>query len=60
MNSTIPRVRVPCSAPPGWTTISGVSIDEEAINMISLQRIFQATARYIATIQEMLDTLVSL
>ena len=43
-----------------FQAISGVSIDEEAINMISLQRIFQATARYIATIQEMLDTLVSL
>ena len=39
---------------------SGVSIDEEAIDMISLQRIYQATARYISTIQEMLDTLIAL
>jgi flagellar hook-associated protein 1 FlgK len=39
---------------------SGVNIDEEAIEMISLQRIYQATARYISTIQEMLDTLVRL
>ncbi len=40
--------------------VSGVNIDEEAIDMISLQRIYQATARYISTIQEMLDTLIAL
>ncbi|TWT88219.1 Flagellar hook-associated protein 1 [Pseudobythopirellula maris] len=39
---------------------SGVSIDEEAITMITLQRIYQASARYIQTIAEMLDTLVNL
>lgn len=39
---------------------SGVNIDEEAIDMISLQRIYQATGRYITVIQEMLDTLISL
>lgn len=39
---------------------SGVNIDEEAINMISLQRVFQATGRYIQVIQEMLDTLLEL
>lgn len=39
---------------------SGVNIDEEAIEMISLQRIYQATGRYITVIQEMLDTLISL
>ncbi|TWT99363.1 Flagellar hook-associated protein 1 [Botrimarina colliarenosi] len=43
-----------------FQAISGVNIDEEAIDMISLQRIYQATARVIATIQEMLDTLVRL
>ncbi|MFT5522413.1 MAG: flagellar hook-associated protein 1 FlgK [Pirellulaceae bacterium] len=40
--------------------ISGVSIDEEAINMISYQRAYQASARLIATISELLDVLVSL
>lgn len=40
--------------------ISGVSIDEEAIQMIVLQKSFQATARYIGVIIEMLDMLVKL
>jgi len=40
--------------------ISGVSIDEEAIQMIVLQKSFQATARYIGVINEMLDLLVKL
>lgn len=43
-----------------FQAVSGVNIDEEAIDMISLQRIYQATARMISTIQEMLDTLVRL
>jgi flagellar hook-associated protein 1 FlgK len=43
-----------------FQAVSGVNIDEEAIQMISLQRIYQATARVISTIQEMLDTLVNL
>lgn len=40
--------------------ISGVSIDEEAVNMITYQRAFQASARFISTVSEMLDILVSL
>jgi flagellar hook-associated protein 1 FlgK len=40
--------------------VSGVSIDEEAIKMITLQRIYQASARYIQTISELLDILVNL
>jgi flagellar hook-associated protein 1 FlgK len=40
--------------------ISGVSIDEEAVNMIVYQRAFQASARFIATISELLDVLVNL
>ena len=40
--------------------VSGVNIDEEAIDMILLQRIYQATARYISTLSELLDTLVNL
>jgi flagellar hook-associated protein 1 FlgK len=39
---------------------SGVSIDEESINMLSYQRQFQAAARYIATIDETLQTLLSI
>jgi flagellar hook-associated protein 1 FlgK len=41
-------------------SVSGVSIDEEAIEMITLQRIYQASARYIQTITELLDLLVNL
>lgn len=41
-----------------FQAVSGVNVDEEAIEMISLQRIYQATARYISVIQEMLDALV--
>ena len=40
--------------------VSGVSLDEEAIKMITLQRIYQASARYIQTITELLDLLVNL
>jgi flagellar hook-associated protein 1 FlgK len=40
--------------------VSGVSIDEEAIKMITLQRIYQASARYIQAISELLDVLVNL
>lgn len=40
--------------------ISGVNIDEEAIKMIGYQRMFQASARFIKTINELLDVLVAL
>ena len=40
--------------------ISGVNLDEEAIDMIMLQRTYQAAARYIATLSELLDVLVNL
>ena len=40
--------------------VSGVSLDEEAIRMISFQRAFQASAKVIATINELFDTLLSL
>jgi len=40
--------------------LSGVSIDEEAVKMITLQRIYQASAKYIQTIAELLDVLVEL
>lgn len=40
--------------------ISGVNIDEEAINLIQLQRSYQASARYVRTISDLLDVLVNL
>ena len=40
--------------------VSGVNLDEEAIQMIGLQRSFQASARYIAALDELLLVLVNL
>lgn len=40
--------------------ISGVNIDEEAIKMLRYQRVFQASAKYIAALDELLSILVSL
>lgn len=39
---------------------SGVSLDEEAVKMIAYQRSFQASARYIGTLDELLGLLVNL
>jgi flagellar hook-associated protein 1 FlgK len=39
---------------------TGVNLDEEAIKMIAYQRAFQASARVVATVSELLDTLVNL
>ena len=40
--------------------VSGVNMDEEAVKMISYQRAYQASAKVIATINELLDTLLKL
>ena len=40
--------------------VSGVNIDEEAIKMIVLQRAFQAAARHVQTVSDLLDILVNL
>ena len=40
--------------------ISGVSIDEETVNMLQYQRNFQASAKFISTLSELLNTLVQL
>jgi len=39
---------------------SGVSLDDEAVRMISFQRAFQASAKYIATLNELFGVLVNL
>jgi len=40
--------------------LSGVSLDEEAINLIRQQRAFQGAARVIAAVDEMMQTLLSI
>jgi flagellar hook-associated protein 1 FlgK len=40
--------------------ISGVNIDEEAVHLMTYQRMYQASARFIATVDEMLETLINL
>lgn len=40
--------------------VSGVNLDEEAVRMIEYQRVFQASARVIATVNELLQTLLEL
>ncbi len=40
--------------------ISGVSIDEEMLNMIKFQRMFEASAKVIQTVNEMLDAVLSM
>jgi flagellar hook-associated protein 1 FlgK len=40
--------------------ISGVNVDEQAIKMLQFQRAFQASARLVSTINDLLDTLVNL
>ena len=39
--------------------ISGVSLDEEATDMIRFQHAYQAAARVITTMDEMLNTLIN-
>jgi flagellar hook-associated protein 1 FlgK len=40
--------------------LSGVNLDEEAVNMMSFQRAYQASARLIKVINDLLETLASL
>jgi flagellar hook-associated protein 1 FlgK len=42
------------------TATSGVTIDEEATQMLTLQQSFQASAKLISTISDLLDTLMKL
>jgi flagellar hook-associated protein 1 FlgK len=40
--------------------LSGVSLDEEAVNLIKQQRAFQASARLIATVNELMGVLMNM
>jgi flagellar hook-associated protein 1 len=40
-------------------SISGVSLEEEMINMIQYQKGFQSSAKYLSTVDDMLNTLIS-
>ena len=40
-------------------SVSGVSLDEEMTNMLSYQHGYQAAARMVTTIDEMLDVLIN-
>ena len=39
---------------------TGVSLDDEAVRLISYQRCYQAAARYIATLNDLMEMMVSL
>lgn len=41
-------------------SVSGVNLDEEAIDMIMLQQTYQASARYISTLSDLMTTLINL
>jgi flagellar hook-associated protein 1 FlgK len=41
-------------------SVSGVSLDEEAANMIKFQRAYEANARFFNTVNSALDVLLSL
>jgi flagellar hook-associated protein 1 FlgK len=38
---------------------SGVSIDEEAASLVQYQRAYEASARYLSTVDSILDTLIN-
>jgi flagellar hook-associated protein 1 len=39
-------------------SISGVSLDEEAANMVQYQRAYEAAARMVTTVDQMLQTII--
>ena len=41
-------------------SVTGVSIDEEAANMVRYQNTYNAAARVISTVQEMFDSLINM
>ncbi len=42
------------------SSVSGVNLDEETVDMLALQQCYQAAARYIATLSDLLDIVVNL
>jgi flagellar hook-associated protein 1 FlgK len=43
-----------------YTSFSGVNLDEEVANMILFQQAYNAAAKVITTLKDMLDTLVNI
>ena len=41
-------------------SIKGVNIDEELVNMITSQRVYQSAARIITVVDELLESIVNL
>ena len=41
-------------------SVSGVSLDEEMTNLVKFQKAYQASARLVTTIDEMLDTILNM
>jgi flagellar hook-associated protein 1 FlgK len=41
-------------------SISGVSVDEESVNLLTYQRQYQGAARYITTVDQMMQTLLAI
>jgi len=41
-------------------SVSGVSIDEEMTNLITFQKAYQASAKLVTTVDEMLDTIINM
>jgi flagellar hook-associated protein 1 FlgK len=41
-------------------SLSGVSLDEEAVNLMKQQRAFQGAARLITVVNEMMDTVLQM
>ncbi|NPA15223.1 MAG: flagellar hook-associated protein FlgK [Deferribacteres bacterium] len=42
-----------------WQSVSGVNLDEEMTNLIKFQRAYEASARFITTVDEMINTVVN-
>ena len=61
-NATTNQTNSQAVSPPSPTSanrVSGVSLDEEMTNLITFQRGYQASARALNVMNEMLDTLIN-